>query len=241
MKSLEPLHSTQCGTPSAADLRKHAKSLIEQLQNNDYRKATELIHGMIEGRSHALASSNGCGLLSHSDANSGTDSYEATETLRRVIQMTQDAADKTLDRAEASTPIATDLEQEAHDLRQEWLRLKKREMTAEEFGELYWRLDDFLDQTTRAASLLNSNLKKIVLEQSYQDLSGQLLGKVIACIADADLNRQQTLSDAAGETNGTGSAGKDRQTDGGKPGVRQRTEADLGQDDVDDLLSSLGL
>jgi chemotaxis protein CheZ len=255
-------NSLQVDEPFSTDLRKHARRLIEQLQNCDYQGASKLIQGMVEERDRQLVISVGqltralhnAMINLHLEGDDSSDSlpvgsseiHEASERLQHVIQMTQIAADKTLDRVEASAPIATGLEQEAQCLRQEWTRLKAREMTAEEFGALYWQLDDFLEQVTKGANLLNSHLKDIVLEQSYQDLSGQLLGRVIALMGNVENELIRLIRIAAQVEEVTGSQAPDTDPETGleteKPGksAPQRKLVESGQDDVDDLLSSLG-
>ena len=71
---------------------------------------------------------------------------DASDRLQYVIDLTQAAADKTMDKVEAVAPIAMDLGQESAKLKADWQRLKRREISKHEFKELYERIDDFLDQ-----------------------------------------------------------------------------------------------
>jgi chemotaxis regulatin CheY-phosphate phosphatase CheZ len=52
-------NSLQLGEPFSTDLRKHARRLIEQLQNCDYQGASKLIQGMVEERDRQLVISVG--------------------------------------------------------------------------------------------------------------------------------------------------------------------------------------
>ena len=51
---------------------------------------------------------------------------------------------------------------------------------------LYRRIDDFLDQMVDGTDQLNTGLQDIILEQGYQDLTGQVLKKVIGLITDVE-------------------------------------------------------
>jgi len=63
--------------------------------------------------------------------------------LNYVIQLTQKAAERTMDMVDEAAPIAANLGQEAIVTRRV-ARLKRREMSADEFRELYERMDGFL-------------------------------------------------------------------------------------------------
>src|SRR5690625_4761459 len=84
------------------------------------------------------------------------------------------------------TSLRNDKGQEADALRTEWARLKTRDMTAEEFRVLYARMDQFLEKMVSGAGVLSKNLQEIILEQGFQDLTGQVLKRVIGLISDVE-------------------------------------------------------
>src|SRR5690625_6171529 len=59
-------------------------------------------------------------------------------------------------------------------------------MTAEEFRVLYARMDQFLEKMVSGAGVLSKNLQEIILEQGFQDLTGQVLKRVIGLISDVE-------------------------------------------------------
>lgn len=165
--------------------------------------------------------------------------------------MTQDAAEKTMDRVETAAPIALNLGREAKTLKDEWDKLRRREVSKEEFAELYSRIDGFLLQMTLGADELNENLQAIILEQGFQDLTGQVLKKVIGLVTDVE-NELVNLMRIAGKVEAVTGISRDTDPAVAKkanlpceaegPQIHADTRDDVvnGQDDVDDLLSSLG-
>jgi chemotaxis protein CheZ len=248
-----------------SDLQDCAKKLVEKLQNNDYKDASELIHSLVEVRDRHIF--NAVGKLTRAlhdaivnfnvDADldtepvnvNGSEIRDASDRLNYVIEMTQAAANKTMDRVEASAPIAMNLGQEARNLGEEWARLKRREMNAAEFRVLYTRMEDFLEQMGSGAEQLNTNLQDIILEQGYQDLTGQVLRKVIGLVTDVESELVKLMRIAGQVEEVTGLQTNDKEyrkkadsvkAEGPQIHADQREDVVSGQDDVDDLLSSLG-
>ncbi len=248
------------------ELQDCAKLLIEKLQGDNFEDASQLIQNMVETRDRHIFLAVGRltrGLHSaivnfHVDADleaeppvvEGSEIQDATDRLSYVIDLTQKAADKTMDMVEASAPIALNLGQEASQLHEEWGRLKRREMNADEFRELYRRMDDFLMQTGSGTQQLNKNLQDIILEQGFQDLTGQVLKRVIGLIGDVerDLVNLVRIAGQVEEVTGLGEdadkiieAARDgAEAEGPQIHAEQREDVVSGQDEVDDLLSSLG-
>lgn len=248
-----------------SDLQDCAKMLVEKLQNNDYQDASQLIHSLVQVRDRhifnavgkltralhdAIVNFNVDGDFNAEPVNiNSSEIRDASERLNYVISMTQNAADRTMDRVEASAPIAMNLGQEARNLREEWSRLKRREMTAAEFRELYGRMDEFLDQMGNGAEQLSTNLQEIILEQGYQDLTGQVLRKVIGLVTDveAELVNLMRIAGQVEEVTGLTPPDKEKRkkadsnkAEGPQIHAHKRKDVVSGQDDVDDLLSSLG-
>jgi len=147
---------------------------------------------------------------------------DATDRLNYVINLTQNAANRTMDKVEECLPIASELGKEAVLLRNEWERLIRREMKPQEFRDLYRRIDTFLVETERQAGVLSGNFSEITLAQDYQDLTGQVVKKVITLVHEVEDSHKQIPEGPV--------------VNAEKRGV----DIVSGQDEVDDLLSSLG-
>lgn len=246
-----------------AELQDCAKLLIDKLQNNHYADASNLIHSLYEVRDRHIFQSVGkltralhdAIVNFHVDADLYPESRDseirdATDRLQYVIKMTQEAANKTMDRVEAAAPIAVNLGQEANALKMEWEKLRRRELSKEDFSRLYGRIGDFLEQMDEGTSQLNQNLQAIILEQGFQDLTGQVLKKVIGLITDVERELVNLVRIAGQVEEVTGlaadkSGGDNDEPRAGKsaaegPQIHARPDVVSGQDEVDDLLSSLG-
>ncbi|WNO07891.1 protein phosphatase CheZ [Teredinibacter sp. KSP-S5-2] len=260
MDSQVPLHENQ---QFQLELQLCAKQLVDTLQNDNFEKASQLIHDLIEARdSHIF---NSVGQLTralhsaivnfHVDAvleeppEKNSDIRDASDRLHYVISLTQKAADQTMDKVEACAPIAMNLGLEAEKLKEDWSKLRRREMSKDEFKELYTRVDDFLEQLSGGTSLLNQNLQEIILEQGFQDLTGQVLKKVIGLITDVEKELVSLMRIADQVEKVTGLTGDDQEAldtadnvtaEGPQIHAEKREDVVKSQDDVDDLLSSLG-
>jgi len=176
---------------------------------------------------------------------------DATDRLNYVINLTQNAANRTMDKVEECLPIASELGKEAVLLRNEWERLIRREMKPQEFRDLYRRIDTFLVETERQAGVLSGNFSEITLAQDYQDLTGQVVKKVITLVHEVEDSLVHLVKMASQVDRITGIQPKDtdknteiidKQIPEGPVVNAEKRGVDIvsGQDEVDDLLSSLG-
>ena len=177
--------------------------------------------------------------------------HDASDRLKFVIETTEKAANKTMDMVEETIPIADELGVTAQKLRGDWKRLLNREMTPSEFRELYKQIDAFLAFTEDKASSLNANLTSILMAQDFQDITGQVLKKVISLVHEVQDNLVGLVKLASSFQDFTheqlhaeeGEIQAHRDADylqGPLAGTEHGKEVVSGQDEVDDLLSSLG-
>ena len=163
---------------------------------------------------------------------------DARERLNYVISKTDEAANKTLSAVEESIPICTDLNTEALKLHATWQKFTNRELSADEFRQLSKDVNNFF---LNAYSLekVKDHLTEILLAQEYQDLTGQIIKKVITLVSEVEDNLVNLIK----LTGGTDSVENDDSAtslDGPPvPGLAHKDTVS-GQDEVDDLLSSLG-
>lgn len=176
---------------------------------------------------------------------------DATDRLNYVINLTQNAANRTMDKVEECLPIVSELGKEAALLRNEWGRLIRREMKPQEFRDLYRRIDTFLVETERQTGVLSGNFSEITLAQDYQDLTGQVVKKVITLVHEVEDSLVHLVKMASQVDRITGIQPKDtdknteiidKQIPEGPVVNAEKRGVDVvsGQDEVDDLLSSLG-
>jgi len=178
---------------------------------------------------------------------------DAAERLAYVVKLTEAAANRTMDLVENSTPLVNGLGNEAKALSADWGRFMRREVGAEEFRELARRVDSFLTRSEADNNVVSANLTDILLAQDYQDLTGQVIKRVTQLVTDVESNllklvlmasqvdrfagiehdRAALLAENNSQKNLTKGEGPQIHAD-------KRDDVVSGQDDVDDLLSSLG-
>lgn len=229
-----------------------ASAVIQQLTEVRDRNIFQAVGELTRGLHSAIVNFNVDGdLTSEPPDIQKSEIKDASDRLNYVIETTQNAADKTMDMVEASAPIALSLGEEAASLQKEWARLKSREMTADEFRDVYHRIDTFFGQMEAGTTELNKNLQDIILEQGFQDLTGQVLTKVIGLIRDVEHSLVDLVRIAgqveeitglvgAADTHSEAEAATVVEAEGPQIHAEQRDDCVSGQDEVDDLLSSLG-
>jgi len=162
---------------------------------------------------------------------------DARERLNYVISKTDEAANTTLEAVEESIPVCNDLNKQALELHATWQKFTNRELSADEFRQLSKDINNFFVGTYEIAKV-KDHLTSILLAQEYQDLTGQIIKKVINLVGEVEdklIGLIQITGAPQIETEGDASS-----LDGPPvPGVAHKDTVS-GQDEVDDLLSSLG-
>lgn len=237
-----------------------AQELFERLEKNDLGGAVAVIQDLQKVRDESLYQEIGrlTRALHESiknfklDAQQGaaSDIDEANEGLAYVVEMTDKAANKTMDKVEESLPISDGIAQESDELHQEWQRFLKREMTPAEFRELAKRIDTFLQGTSKNTQKLNTNLNEILLAQDFQDLTGQVIQRITTMVTDVEARLVNLVAMAGhvdrmtGIEHGEFEAHEEEQNPdkgvGPQINADEKEDVAASQDDVDDLLSSLG-
>lgn len=172
---------------------------------------------------------------------------DAAERLRYVITMTEQAANTTLNAVETALPISDTLNQDAKRLAAQWQKFKHRELTVDDFRVLSDDIGQFLQAAEGSSQTLHQLLEEVLMAQGFQDLTGQVIRKVIDLVTDVEVKLveliRMTGTGAKAETEGESGRKRGRGASmAGGPAVPGVDEGDRvqGQDGVDDLLSSLG-
>ena len=217
-----------------------AKSLVEVLERGEGARA-EAILGEIERRhcsesfeelerlSERLQS-----LLSRSGLDvrlsdlTDRDIPDARERLKYVIATTETAANGTLGHVEACLPVCDRL----IAFVDEW------------DGQLDDRVVSFLDELPEQIRSLRQALNEIMLAQSFQDITGQILKQVIEVVCEIERALESMIGERP-ESPGLRSLpragrGPDKDTGPAVPGCHGAPRVS-GQDEIDDLLSGLGV
>ncbi|MDJ0808372.1 MAG: protein phosphatase CheZ [Gammaproteobacteria bacterium] len=166
---------------------------------------------------------------------------DAKERLNHVITMTQDSANRTLTAVEESIPLVVSLASQSDNLLQDWEKLRSRLLDKEDFKDLSESLMTFLNRAQEDSTTLHKNLSEVLMAQDFQDLTGQIIRRVINLVHDVEEKLVKLVRITGGKLNQTPQSHNDpHQLEGPTvPGVDQGEQMSS-QDEVDDLLSSLG-
>ncbi|GAA0836381.1 MULTISPECIES: protein phosphatase CheZ [Marinomonas] len=246
-------------------VRDGAVDLLNHLETGDFSGAIKIIQELSDARHSSFYKEVGTLTRSLHDAirdfqidsmdlvvgdkasDSGTKITDASDRLNYVIELTSSAANKTMDMVDSSMPVASELQAQAKELRKDWGRLIQRDLTPQEFRELYKRIDVFLQYADNSATALHSNLNTILLEQGYQDLTGQVIARVNDLIRDVEERLVHLVAVAGRVDSISGIQYEEKEaehddTRGHGPAINKQNNPEVlnSQDEVDDLLSSLG-
>ncbi len=170
---------------------------------------------------------------------------DARERLRHIITMTAQAADKSLTATEISMPICHAIKGRNAMLKVQWNKFINRDLNADEFRALSKNLGGLFDELEQEIPTLEKNLNEITMAQDFQDLTGQIIGRVIELVDNVETSLVNLI-----RLSGQHILDENQEKDDGKsdvsvqgpvvPGVDDDASIVSGQDEVDDLLSSLG-
>ena len=233
-----------------------ANRLVESIKNNDKEKAGEILHQLTRKDDSMLLQEigkltrdlhtalNGFSLDSHLSDLEERDFSDARERLHYVISLTDQAANTTLNSVEEAVPLCDQMHGHVKEIKDSWKRFMGRDMCADEFRKFSRQLESCLQGWESDVVSIKNHLNEILMAQDFQDLTGQVLHRVIELVENLETNLVGLIK-VAGKR-GDITSGKRNEADpditasGPRvPGV-DKWKTVSGQDEVDDLLSSLG-
>lgn len=161
---------------------------------------------------------------------------DARDRLRYVGRMTEQAANKVLTAAEETGPLQEQLSAGSKSLGERWQQWFDAPAELPVARELVDDTRDFLGVVGRHSKTTQENLMEIIMAQDFQDLTGQVIQGMLKVIGTIETELVQVLIDSVPPE-------KREETAGLLNGPVINTEAAdvvTDQDQVDDLLSSLG-
>ncbi len=172
---------------------------------------------------------------------------DAKHNLDHVIQLTEDAANQTLTAVEQSSPVLADLSERAVYLQRLLQGHMKKLNNNNRLSFIEEELEGFLDKVHNDIKHVNKNMNTILMAQGYQDISGQIIQRVGTMLQHVEhslidilkINSNSMSSDSKSNTDDNDN---DKNRTGYGPAVPATKTDDVlnNQDDVDDLLSTLG-
>ncbi len=163
---------------------------------------------------------------------------DARDRLNYVATLTQQAAERVLNATEAAQPVLEKMEVEAHRLSGQWQMLFEKKLDVAQFRNLVTQTHAYLYEVPKQTKATNAYLMEIMMAQDFQDLTGQVIKKII----DVTKNMEQQLlslliENAPASVKAELTAGL---LNGPVINAKGRSDVVTSQDQVDDLLESLG-
>lgn len=162
---------------------------------------------------------------------------DARDRLRYVAQMTESAAHRVLNAIDQTQPIQDSLAKSAKGLDERWSGWFENPLELPQARELVKDTRAFLQDVPKQTQLTQSKLMEIMMAQDFQDLTGQVIMKMMDVVGAIERELLQVLID---------NVPTERRDEANSllngPQVSPEGKADVvtGQDQVDDLLASLG-
>lgn len=233
-----------------------AKSLVEFLETDQQEKADALVAEIQNPINSELFAEIGklTRQLHDSLTNFQLDSRlsdlatadipDAKERLNYVITRTEEAANKTMDAVESIFPVVDNIAEQVRAVNPAWAKLMNNEIDLKEFKHLCGDIDTLLLTTGKETAHIHSLMTDVLMAQDFQDLTGQVIRKVIDLVREVEesLINMLTAFGISSERSQAESTPKVGENLVEGPIVNKENRDDVveDQDDVDDLLSSLG-
>ena len=164
---------------------------------------------------------------------------DATDRLAYVANLTEQAACRVLNATDIAKPLQDELESASRALGDRWDRLYANQMSVDEFKVLAGETRAFLKEgVPQKAVATNDQLLEIMMAQDFQDLTGQVIKKVVTLAQDLENQLVQVLVDVIPDARRNENVNS--LLNGPVISSEGRTDVVVNQQQVDDLLDSLG-
>jgi chemotaxis protein CheZ len=163
---------------------------------------------------------------------------DARDRLNYVATLTKQAAERVLNATEATQPVVEKIGSDAQHLAKQWDLLFEKKLDVLQFKDLVTQTHAYLHETPKQAKATNAKLTEIMMAQDFQDLTGQVIKKIIELTQNMEQQLLALLLENApasvkAEINNS-------LLNGPVINAQGRSDVVTSQDQVDDLLESLG-
>lgn len=171
-----------------------------------------------------------------------TQIVDAQDRLEYVATLTEQAANKVLNTLDEGMPAQDLLQKQAKDMETRWADLFEGKLSLDEFKALAGDSRQFAALVNEATEAERARLLEIMMAQDFQDITGQLIKKVVKITQTVENELAQLLRDHAPADLKEKLAKKEQPAAAPAPLMQGPSVPDtaLNQDNVDDLLADLG-
>jgi chemotaxis protein CheZ len=163
---------------------------------------------------------------------------DAQGRLEHVASLTEQAANKVLNTVDTCMPAQDELGKSAKEMENRWTELFDGRMSVDDFKVLAGDSRQFAGMVLQSTDAEKARLLDIMMAQDFQDITGQLIKKIVVITNQVERELAQLLRDNAPPEVKAAMAAEHKPTDlmqgPAAPGVA------MAQDDVDSLLADLG-
>jgi chemotaxis protein CheZ len=164
---------------------------------------------------------------------------DAKDRLTYIANLTEQAACKVLNATDIANPLQEELEAGAALLGAKWDALFANKMGVDDFKLLAAETRAFVkDAVPQRTAATRAQLMEIMMAQDFQDLTGQVIKKIVALAQDLESQLMSVLIDTMPGEKRTESVKS--LLNGPVVNAQGRTDVVGSQQQVDDLLDSLG-
>jgi chemotaxis protein CheZ len=163
---------------------------------------------------------------------------DARQRLAYVAQMTEQAASRVLNATDVARPIQDKLQAQAAALSGRWDRLFGGDLSVDKFKALAGDTRIYLNEVPQRTAATNDQLMEIMMAQDFQDLTGQVIKKVVDLAQRMESELLQVLIEAMPQDKKA--EAPEGLMNGPAMNAAGRTDVVANQEQVDDLLESLG-
>ena len=174
---------------------------------------------------------------------------DARDRLKYVASMTEQAAERALNAIEVAKPMQERMRADALSLDERWQTWYDASLPLEEARTLVVDTRAFIGQVPDAAQATSSQLMEIMLAQDFQDLTGQVIKKIMEVVYNIEQQLLAVLlenisperrAELIAVVSGVGIVAGDSLMNGPQINTEGRSDVVTDQGQVDDLLTSLG-
>lgn len=163
---------------------------------------------------------------------------DARQRLSYIVQMTEQAASRVLNATEIAKPIQDALHSQSKALGARWEKVFANQLSPAEFKALAADTHTFLRAMPKQVNTTNEQLLEIMMAQDFQDLTGQVIKKVIDLAQNMESQLLSVLVEAM-PAEMRAETSKEL-LNGPVINATGRSDVVTSQTQVDDLLESLG-
>ena len=143
------------------EMKELAESLLHKIEEGNLGDVVGVVNNLNEVRDRTLYDEIGKltralheaikSIKTADDLGAGSEIEQASDKLSYVIDMTDKAANKTMDQVEAGMPVADRIKSDSEALHAEWQKFLRKELKPEEFRDLTKRISIHLENSSKDA------------------------------------------------------------------------------------------